>query len=148
MTYATERRAIEAYFAANWTGHIGFDAHQFEPAYGSVLLTIKSGAVLQGSIGRQANRIDHIGTLTISIFTEGGAGSDAWRQIADAAFGLLFETRLSDVGAIAATTAETFIRFSPPQLSPNEHPYIAASFVTAPFMQTNLVAPFVRYEYR
>lgn len=148
MSYSTERRAIEAYFTANWVGAIGYDAHAFTPTAGSVLLTINSGAALQGSVGRLANRIDHIGTLTVSIFTYGGQGSEAWRQIADTAFGLLFETRLDDDGAVSATTADTFIRFSPPQLAPREHPYIAASFPAPPFHQTNLIAPFVRYEYR
>jgi hypothetical protein len=45
-------------------------------------------------------------------------------------------------------SADTFIRFSPPELSDNRHPYIAASFPDAPFHKTNVIAPFVRHSYR
>ncbi|TXH18075.1 MAG: hypothetical protein E6R03_02755 [Hyphomicrobiaceae bacterium] len=148
MSYSTERAAIAAYFNANWVGAIGHDAHDFTPAAGSIMLTIASGAVLQGSIGRTANRIDHIGTLTVSIFTEGGTGSDVWRKLADTLQGLLFDKRLTTAGALATTPGSTFIRFSPPELGENRHPYIGASFPVPPLHQTNLIAPFVRYEFR
>lgn len=148
VTYATERAAIEAYFVANWTGAIGMDAHAFKPAIGSILLTINSGVVLQGSMGRVLNRKDHIGTLTVSIFTEGGMGSAAWRDLADDLQALLEEKRLTTAGALATGPGATFIRFSPPEIGDNRHPYIAASFPAAPFHQTNLIAPFVRYDFR
>lgn len=148
MTYALERQAIATYLAANWTGAIGHDAHQFTPEYGAIRLTINSGAVLQGSIGRTANRIDHIGTLTVTIYTEGGKGSDAWRQIADDLIVLLENIRLADDGTEATAPGETFIRFSPPEMGENAHPYIGASFADAPFHITNLIAPFVRYDFR
>lgn len=148
MTYQTERSAIEAYFAANWIGAIGYDAQEFTPSNGSIRLTINSGAVMQGSVGRTLNRINHIGTLVVSIYTNGGAGSVAWRTIAETVQNMLFQKRLTTAGVLATTPGSTFIRFSPPELSPNEHPYISASFADAPFHIANLTAPFVRYENR
>ena len=149
MTYQTERLAIETYIAANWSGGpIGFDAQEFTPVAGSIMLTINSGAALQGSVGRALNRINHIGTLTISMFTDGGNGSQAWRGMAETLTGLLFNKRLTSAGVLATLPATTFIRFSPPEIAPNEHPFISASFPVAPLHQTNLIAPFVRYEYR
>lgn len=148
MTYQLERSAIEAYFAAQWSvTPIGMDSHVFEPSANSIRLTIASGAVLQGSVGRTQNQKLHVGTLTVSIFTEGGNGSAAWRGYAETLINLLREKRLTTAGVIATTTASVFLRFSPPQLAPGEHPYVAASFPAAPFHQTNIIAPFVRYSY-
>lgn len=150
MSYQTERAAIEAYFIAQWAAAtpLGLDGHKFTPVNNSVRLTIQSGAVLQGSIGRTANRIDHVGMLTVTIYTEGGKGSAAWRGYAETIMGFLFETTIDNAGAVITATADAFVRFSPPELSDNRHPYIAASFADAPFHVTNIIAPFVRYEYR
>ena len=74
MSYATERRAIETYLNTQWSGAtpIGFDGHEFEPTANSIRVTIQNGQVLQGSIGAAANRIDHVGLVSIQIFTESG----------------------------------------------------------------------------
>lgn len=147
--YQNERKAIETYFTTQWgdATPVGPDGQSFEPIADSVRLTINSGAVFQGSIGRMANRKDHVGTLVISIYTEGNLGSSAWRPYADTIIDFLTEKTLTDAGIIATTTAGAFLRFSPPQIAPNEHPYISASFKSAPFHITNITAPFIRYSY-
>lgn len=146
MSYSQERKAIETYFQAQWgaTTTIGLDGHKFTPVADSVRLTINSGARLQGSIGRTANRIDHIGTLVVSIYTDGKEGSEAWRGYAETIIGFLHEKTLDDAGAIITTTADAFLRFSP---AGGQHPYISASFKDAPLHITNITAPFARYEY-
>ena len=123
MTYQTERIAIERYFATQWSNAtpLGFDAQSFKPTAPSVLLTINSGAVMQGSIGRTANVIEHMGTLTVSLYTDGGKGSAAWRTLAETVMGILFNVRLTATGVVASG-ANCFVRFSPPQASPAEHP--------------------------
>lgn len=150
MTLDLERAAIEAYFASAWgaTTPIGMDGHPFTPVNNSVRLTIKSGATLQGSIGRTSNRINHVGTATFQIFTEGGKGSAAWRGYAETIIDTFFEKTLSNAGALIATTSQAFIRFSPPEMGDNRHPYIAADYPDPPFHLTNVICPFVRYAYR
>lgn len=150
MSYQQERSAIERYFITQWAGatEIGLDGHPFEPEIDSVRLTIASGAVLQGSIGRTANRKDHMGTLTVQIFTDGAKGSGAWRGYAETIITMLEEVTLTTAGVPTTTTAGAFVRFSPPTGTGILHPYIAASFTDAPFTVTNVIAPFVRYETR
>ncbi|WP_108482261.1 hypothetical protein [Oceaniglobus ichthyenteri] len=151
MTLQNERKAIETYFTTAWTDTtvpVGMDGHEFTPSINSIRLTIKSGAAIQGSIGRIANRIDHIGTLTATIYTAGGEGSAAWRGYAETITGLFFEKSITSAGALITTGTDTFIRFSPPQLGDNRHPYIAADFASPPFHQTNVIAPYVRYSHR
>lgn len=157
MTYALERAAIETYFAAQWGAitPVGWDGQAFEPPLDgngdplpAVRLTITSGATRQGSIGRLANRIDHLGLLTITIFTAGGAGSAAWRSRAETIMGLFFGKTLDQTGALITATSQAFIRFSPPELGDNRHPYVAADFADPPFHLTNVIAPFTRYAYR
>lgn len=147
MSYDNERRAIEAYFTAQWgvTTPIGYDGQTFTPEADNVLLTIHSGAVLQGSIGRDANRKDHMGNLTVSIYTDGDKGSVAWRPYAETIIGFLMDKTLDNAGAVITDPADAFLRFSPPTRAGFQHPYISASFKTAPFTQTNIIAPFVRY---
>jgi len=148
MTYALERRAIEAYLLANWTGTpIGLDAQEFTPVFNSIRVTINSGMVMQGSIGRVADQKLHFGTLVVEIFTEGGKGSATWRGYAETMINLLMDKRLTNAGAVATTNAGVFLRFSPPQASPQEHPYISASLPEPPFHRTIITAPFVRYSY-
>ena len=150
MTYQLERAAIETYFVAQWAGAtpLGLDGHTFKPAANSVRLTIKSGAVLQGSIGRVSNRLDHIGLLTATIYTAGGVGSAAWRGYAETIIGFLREVTLANTGAVIASTSEAFVRFSPPDIGEtNRHPYIAADFAAPPFHVANVAAPFVRYSF-
>lgn len=154
MSYANERRAIESYFAAQWADQapVIWDGQGGEPAtdsegvpLDSVRLTIQSGAVLQGSIGRDQNRMDHVGMVTVAIYTAGGAGSAAWRGYAETITDLFHGITLDPAGAPITQTADAFVRFSPPQLGERRHPYIAASFADAPFHITNVIAPFVRY---
>lgn len=144
MSYDAERKAIEAYVKANWSDTpIGYDGHEFTPAFDTIRLTINSGARLQGSIGRVQNRIDHIGTLVVSIYTEGGKGSAAWRGYAEALINALHGVTLGSDGLPITATADAFLRFSPG----DQHPYVSASFPDAPFHITNVTAPFTRYEY-
>lgn len=146
MTYQLERAALEIYTRAIWPGVLGFDGQTFTPVNDSVMMTIQSGAVLQGSTGRTLNQKLHIGTLTLAIYTDGAKGSAAWRGYAETLINGLREKRLASTGLLAGAN-DVFIRFSAPQLSPNEHPYVGASFKDAPFMITNIIAPFVRYSY-
>jgi len=150
MSYQTERAAIEAYFTAQWgaTTPWGRDGQKFEPVFNSVRMAITSGAVMQGSIGRVANRIDHLGLVTFQVFTEGGKGSAAWRSYAETIAGMFFEKTLDDDGVAITTTADAFLRFSPPEMNDNRHPYISADFADPPFQITNVICPFVRYETR
>ena len=148
MSYSDERKAIEAYFKTQWGQKtpIGFDGQEFTPHADSVRLTINSGARLQGSIGRAANRIDHVGTLIVSIYTDGKKGSEAWRCYTDPIIAFLHEKKLDRKGKIITATADAFLRFSPPG-SADQHPYVSASFKDAPLHITNITAPFHRYEY-
>ena len=147
MTLQLERSAIETYLAANWSATpIGYDGQAFDPVVNSVRLTIKSGAVMQGSIGRIANRIDNIGLVTLTIYTEGGKGSAAWRGYAETIMGLFFEKTLTSAGIVSASPSTAFVRFSPPEMGDNRHPYIGADFPDPPFHLTNVIAPFVRYQ--
>lgn len=149
MSYDLERKAIEAYFLSQWgaTTYIRVDGQTFTPRADSVQLTIHSGAVLQGSIGRINNRKDHMGNLTVSIYTDGDKGSSAWRGYAETIINFLMEKTLDDAGAVITTTADAFLRFSPPTQSGIMHPYISASFKAAPFTQTNIIAPYSRYSF-
>ena len=150
MSYQTERAAIEAYFTAQWgaTTPWGRDGQKFEPVFNSVIMTITSGAVMQGSIGRVANRIDHLGLVTFQVFTEGGKGSATWRGYAETLFGLFFDKTLDSAGLVITQTEDAFIRFSPPGMNDNRHPYVSAKVADPPFHITNVVCPFVRYETR
>lgn len=150
MTYQTERSAIETYFGTQWDGAtpVGYDGHLFTPEADSVALTIQSGAVLQGSMGRSSNRLDHIGLLIVAIYTEGGKGSAAWRGYAETIMGFLRDVTLDEDGAAITATADAFLRFSPPEIGEsNRHPYISASFAAPPFHIANVAAPFVRYSF-
>jgi len=151
MSYDHERSSIETYFAAKWglKTPLYFDGQGSEPVINSVRLTINSGARLQGSIGRQKNRIDHIGTLVVSIYTDGEKGSAGWRPLADQVIGYLHEVTLDVNGSPITATADAFLRFSPvgPNGRAQQHPYISASFKDMPFHITNVTAPFARYEY-
>lgn len=157
MSYQLECSAIETYFQTQWgtTTPWAGDGQKFEPPVDakdrpipSVRLTITSGATRQGSIGRTVNRIDHLGLATFQIMTEGGEGSAAWRGYAETLMGLFFEKTLSTTGAVITSHSEAFLRFSPPELGDNRHPYIAADFPDPPFHLTNVICPFVRYSHR
>ena len=147
MSYELERASIERYFAAQWSAQtpVIWDGQGGEPTENSVRLTIQSGAVLQGSIGRDQNRMDHVGMVTVTIYTAGGAGSNAWRGYAETITDLFHGVTLDTAGVPITQTADAFVRFSPPQLGDRRHPYIAASFPDAPFHITNVISPFVRY---
>jgi hypothetical protein len=146
MTYQLERRAVETFFVAQWGGAtpVGMDGHLFEPAINSLRLTIQSGAVLQGSIGRALDRIDHIGVLQVQVFTEGGKGSQTWRGYVETIQGFLTNAVIDDAGVAITDPADAFVRFSPQ----NQHPYIAGATHDAPFLITTLNAPFVRYGFK
>jgi len=134
--------------AANWATPIGFDGQVFEPTVNSIRLTISNGATLQGSIGRIGNRIHHMGILVVSIYTDGAAGSAAWRGYVETLTNLLFDKQLTTTGATSTTINDIFVRFSPDLLGAARHPYVSASYKQTPFHVTNLTAPFVRYETR
>lgn len=144
MSYATERKAIENYLLRYWGERtpIGFDGHEFEPTTDSIRLSIQSGQAFQGSIGGTTNRIDYTGIVQIQIFTDGGKGTNAWREHAEELDSLFHEKRLNNKGAIATT--DEFIRFSPEQ----QHPYISGEVSDIPFHIATFVAPFVRYEFK
>jgi len=144
MSYATERRAIERYLLNKWAERtpVGFDGHTFEPVANSIRLSINNGQAFQGSIGGTTNRIDYTGVVQIQIFTDGGKGTNAWREYAEELDTLFHEKRINEKGAIATT--DEFIRFSPEQ----QHPYISGEVSDIPFHIATFVAPFVRYEFK
>ena len=146
MTYQLERQAIETYFAANTTGlSVGLDGHNFTPAVDTLQININSGAVRQGSTGL-ATQVRHaIGTAVITIYTDGGKGSAAWRGYAETLVAHFTDKTIDSAGAIITATADAFARFSPPQLGDDSHPYISANYPAAPFHVTQITAPFVRY---
>lgn len=146
MSYSTERQAIETYFNTEWAARtsFGFDGHPFTPEHDTVQLFIQSGDVLQGSIGRVANRIDHIGLLQIMVYTDSGKGSAAWRSRAEDVMGILFNKRLTSAGLVVGSGDTEFLRFSPQ----DQHPYIAGQDRGINLTTTTINAPFVRYEYK
>lgn len=152
MTYQLERSSIEAYFIAQWASAtpVYMDGHIGEPVENSVRLSINSGRVLQGSVGRVSNRIDHVGTVVVAIYTPGDEGSAAWRGYAETIQGIFHGKTIDDAGAVITAHADAFVRFSPvgPGGAEEQHPYISASFKDAPFHITNITVPFIRYGYR
>ena len=142
MTYALERSAITNYFMAQWAGAtpVGLDGQKFTPVYNSVRLTIQSGRAMQGSVGKSPNSILYLGMATVTIYTEGGLGSAAWRGYAETIQTMLFEKTIDSAGVLITTMADSFVRFSPPQLSDGQHPYVAADFDDPPFHLTNIIA--------
>ena len=94
MSFDSERSAIEARFLAQWvTGSpasprtaIGMPGHTFTPPVGqsSVRLSILNGQGLNMSMGDPgANLVRYAGVLMINIFTPGGEGTKAARDLAD-----------------------------------------------------------------
>jgi len=148
MSLDTGRAAIETYLNANWTASpIGFDDQPFTPTAPSVQLTITDGARMQGSVGQVTNVVNNIGVATITIYTDAAQGSSEWRGYAQALIDLFHNKTLDAAGAVVTSGAQTpLVRFSPPELGDNAHPYIGATFKDAPFRRTNIVCPFVRYE--
>lgn len=150
MSMATGRVAIETYLGANWTATvIGYDGQPFAPVADSLRLTIMDGATRQGSIGRVTNSVYSVGTVTLSLFTDGTKGSIAWRAYADTLLGLFHNITLDAAGAVIASQSQTpLVRFSPPEMGQDSHPYIGANIKDPPFNMVNIIAPFVRYELR
>jgi hypothetical protein len=150
MSLDTERAAIETYLSNNWTDtSIGFDGWPFTPTADSVQLSITDGAVMQQSIGRTQNLFVNVGVATLTIYTDAAQGSASWRGYAQSIKTLFHGKTLDADGAIVTSGAQTpLVRFSPPELGDNRHPYNGASFVDAPFRRTNIICPFVCYELR
>lgn len=144
MTYQLERAAIEQYLITGWASAtpLGLDAQTFTPTVNSISLTINGGDVVQGSIGRSANRIEYVGLAQIMIYTEAGKGSAAWRGYAETLKDLFFEARITAAGAAISAVNEEFIRFSPR----GQHPYIAGSQINEGLTMTTFNAPYVRYD--
>ncbi len=149
MSYDAERLAIETYFDVQWADRtpLGLDGHKFEPVSDSIQLNIQNGLRLQGSIGRVNNRINNMGQVVITIFSEGGEGSVKWRTRADEVVSLFHEKALLIDGSLATGPENMFVRFSPPEAAPNHHPYVMANRPETPLRITQIAAPFVRYTY-
>lgn len=152
MTLEAERIAIETYFTAAWADRLpwGRDGQSFKPDINTARLTIQTGQRFQGSIGRTLNRIDNIGIVIVTIYTDAQEGSSEWRPYAQAALDIFHGKTIGQDGTIITATADAFIRFSP--VNPNgreeQHPYISGSNKQAPFWITNITAPFARYEFK
>ena len=116
----------------------------------SARLTIQSGQRFQGSIGRTQNRIDNVGIVTVSIYTDGDLGSSGWRGHAQAAIDVFHGKTIGQDGQVITNTADAFVRFSPVSArgQNEQHPYVSASNKQTPFQITNVIAPFVRYEFK
>ena len=94
MNLDQERVAIETRFLSQWmTGSpaalrtpVGMSGHSFEPPLGesSVRLTIRDGDSFNMSMGSPgSNLIRSVGVLFIEVYTVGGAGDKASRDLAD-----------------------------------------------------------------
>lgn len=151
MTYELERSAIETYVRSFWNDRtpLGMDGHVFKPAANTCRLHIVSGRVFQGSIGRIRNRKDHVGVVMFSIYTAGGAGSNAWRSLADAAMEMFHEVTIDQYGEVSRDPSVSFVRWSPPGSGNEEgqHPYIGVMETEEPLYKVNVNAPFVRYSF-
>lgn len=143
MTYQLERAAIEKFLNTSWAGAtpIILDGQAGAVTANSISLTINSGDVLQGSIGRASNRLEYMGLVQILIYTEAGKGSAGWRGYAETLMGIFREARITSAGVAIAAVDEEFIRFSPAA----QHPYIAGTQTEANLMTTTFNAPFIRY---
>jgi hypothetical protein len=150
MSLDSQRAAIETYLSNNWTDTpIGFDGWPFTPAADSIQLSIVDGAVMQKSIGRSQNVFANVAVATLTIYTDAALGSASWRGYAQALKTLFHGKTLDAAGAIVTSGAQTpLVRFSPPELGDNRHPYNGASLVDAPFRRTNIICPFIGYELR
>jgi hypothetical protein len=94
MNLDQERAAIETRFLAQWmTGSpaalrtpVGMSGHSFEPPVGesSIRLTIRDGDSFNGSVGSPgSNLVRNVGVLFLEVFTPGGQGDKAARDLAD-----------------------------------------------------------------
>lgn len=153
MTIRAGNRAIRLYVQANWSSPVpmGYPGHPFTVAAPSIRMTIQTGARNQGSIGRVQNQVHQIGNVHFQIFTEGGIGTDEADGLCDTLIDLFHGKVLDADGAVVTSQSQTpVVRFSPPELGQSKHPYIAArvELDDAPYLQTNLICPYVRYELR
>lgn len=146
MSFETGRKAIETYWAANWGGVWYASDHMATPVVNSVRMTIRVGVTRSAAL----NRLNiHVGMVTLSIYTDGGRGLIAANGYADQIMDIFHGKALDSTGALVTSAAQAvLVRFSPPQLEDQCHPYIGAQFDSPPFQQTNVIAPFVRYETR
>lgn len=127
MSYADERAAIEGHFLAGWGDRPapGMDGHAFKPTAGSVRLTILNGEGRQASVGAPGvNVVRYAGVVSLQVFTEGGKGTAASRELEDA-ISDIFRNRT--VGAI---------RFG--------IPYVSGSLQEPPFLVRTVMVPFTR----
>ena len=152
MTLEAGRIAIETYFIAQWADRLPYrlSDEPFTPQIDFAVLTIREGARLQGSIGRALNRIDNIGTVTVSIYTDAEKASAEWRGHAQAVLDIFHGVTLGQDGVPISATADAFVRFSPTSASgrDQQHPYVSASNKQAPYQITNVIAPFIRYSFK
>ena len=113
-----------------------------------VRLTIQNGRVNQGSIGAYPlNLLHNIGAVMFSIWTAGGTGSAEANGYAETILSLFRYKTLDSAGAVVTSQAQAaLIRFSPPELGFNGHPYISGRSDDPPHLMTTVTAPFVRYE--
>ncbi|NBT33815.1 MAG: hypothetical protein EBT13_18440 [Rhodobacteraceae bacterium] len=143
MTYQLERAAIEKFLNTSWAGAtpIILDGQAGAATADSISLTINPGEVLQGSIGRAANRLDYIGLVQIMVYTDAGKGSAGWRGYVETLTGIFREARITSAGAAITSPSDEFVRFSPA----GQHPYVAGVQVDANLTMTTFNAPFIRY---
>ena len=94
MSFDSERATIESRFASQWvTGSpasartaVGYDGQAFTPPTGesSVRLSIRSGDAVNQSMGSPgSNVIRQTGVVFVEVFTPGGRGSKAARDLVD-----------------------------------------------------------------
>jgi hypothetical protein len=146
MSYTTERLSIEKWFKDHYSlTPFGFDKHSFEPPRGqpSVRLNITSGESTRKTIGAPgANKTETVGVLQIMIYTPGGAGSVAWREIADTVVAVFRNARIGADGlALAPGSDDGAIIFG----FYGDLPYVAGEQSDPPFDTVTLNAPFIRF---
>lgn len=130
MGYSSERAAIETLLNSAWGGStpIGYDGEAFKPVYNSIRLTILSGKARNASIGAPgSNLARYTGVVAIQVFTKGGEGTSASRDIED---------RLSDIFRNKTLGG---IRLGVP--------YVQTSLEEAPFLIRTMMVPFERDEF-
>ena len=144
MSYATEASAIETYLKAGITGiPVGFEKKGFGNATTRIEAHIQNGDVLQGSIGRIADRIDNVGVLQLVIYTGPDANANR-RTYAETIETLFRGKRIKSDGTAVGSGDTEFIRFSPQ----DQHPYIASNQNSGGEQRTVMNVPFVRYEFK
>ncbi|WP_182086950.1 hypothetical protein [Aureimonas sp. ME7] len=122
---ATTPVKLDPEVAANAYALLGEYGHAFTPIAGSVRLTILDGEGRQASVGTPGgNVVRYAGVIAIQVFTEGGKGTAASRELEDALSDLF---RNAEIDSIRCGI-----------------PYVSGSVEDPPFLMQTVMVPFTR----